>query len=213
MDLGSMIGKIPFFSANSLFTFFLYFKYFTYGLYIFAGIFLFTFLRYKFIVIKRSQRGSGQKISISLGRKVVDRINKAEKLKVGVFRGHEEPFPSTTHVNPFMIGIECVEYYVDAGDRWHPMSFGFAGEKGSEPFLFPEEQDHKAWYVQEVRKTNDIYAESLLSKYANVIVPFVMIGVCFITVVLTYKQLDNAIALGNNVISAMSSIQAPPVVP
>lgn len=176
------------------------------------GVFSFTFLRFRFIVLIRSQRGEGQKIGIDLGRK--SEKDGVKELRLLFRRKTVLPFPSTVHINPAVMGFEFVEFYSDGSSNLHPVSFGFI-ERDRTPFLYPEKQDHKAWHLLQSRKNEQTYGQDFMSKYGQILSLGLVIVCCLVTIILTFKQLDKAMAFGSNVVNqagqVMSSIKAPPI--
>lgn len=184
--------------------------YIKYGIYIALGLALFNFfLKYRYIIVVRKQRGNSQKITIDFGRRLESKG--LVELKM-LFNRETIQFPKNTFIYHSIMGMEFIELYKDASNRLHPINFGFAENS---PFLYPEEQDHKAWHIIQTRRNQETYAQSFMGKYGMYVGMGAVMVICLITVIMSYEQLDKAFALGNSVIhqagQVMGSIKAPPI--
>ena len=169
------------------------------------------FIKYRYIVVTRMQRGVGQKIKIALAKKVVQKDG-ITYLKI-LGKKQKVPLPQNDFLYPAMMGFEFVELYDDVGNNLHPIKFGFADGDG---FLYPVEQDSKSWLIQGTKETMQIYnKQNWMGQYGQLLGLGIISCVLLITVIVCMKQVENAIAMGNSVTSmagqVMGGIKAPPV--
>ena len=187
-------------------------KFFKLGFWlIIGGVLTNFFLKYRYLVIIRQQRGTGQKVKLTFGRRV-DKDNVSHLKLLG--RKDKLPMPSNNYIYPAFMFLEYVELFQDAGNNINPIEFGFINDN---PLLYPEEWDHKVWHLISSRETVRKYANDFWTKYA----PFLSVALCgvvlLIAIVISYKQVDKVSemvsSLGHQALQLSSSINAPSINP
>ena len=211
VDIGGLVPNLSFPSMSFLSMAF-FWKIFKLAAWVLIGWLIATiFLKYRFIILTRVQRGVGQKIKINLAKKVIEKDG-IIKLK---FLGSKKsiPFPQNDFVYPAMMGFEFIELYTDVGDSVHPVKFGFLE---GENFLYPVEQDSKSWIIQGTKETMQIYnKQTWMNQYGHLLGLGLVACVLLITVILSYKQLDKMLEASNQAVQmgaqVLGSIKAPPI--
>lgn len=210
MAVMDMFGGLSsgFSSVTSFFTASLIWSFFKLiGWLLFALVLVNFLTKYRFIVITRTQRGVGQRMGVHFCKKIEE--NGIVNLKF-LLSKTKVPFPNGNYIFParFFLPMECIEFYVDASGNYAPIKFGFLEGEG---FLYPEEQDQKVWHILQTKQNNLTYKSEFWQNYGTMIGIGLCVCLCLITIILTYKQMDKVLAMGNSLLQTMASIKAPPI--